>query len=145
MTISKSPLLAQELIYWFVEADNSDDRFRQIGKLLGYPASATDYYLRRRATFKEDTSEPLPMIIPEAIKGTIHEEFCQFILSPEYWREEVEGYVMPLEKAAKELVPNTYRKMDRTVKRQKLTKKVLAMLRVGESQRADDMKVEYVA
>jgi hypothetical protein len=109
MTVSKDPHLANELAELFQNGYEADDRCRRIGMLLGYPKSAIDYYLRRRFTI--ESQGELPMIIPEAIRGTIYKEFCQFNLSLEHWREEIEQYAIPLEKAVRNLTPETYSKI----------------------------------
>lgn len=138
MTISRDPYLAAELAELFQNGWEADDRCRRIGTLLGYPRSATDYYIRRRHTIgKEDE---LPMILPESIMGTVRKEFCQFNLSPEHWREEIDGYAMPLEKAVRDLTPETFRKMEERVEMRKMTGSALGTMGVRVVSVSEDVR-----
>lgn len=78
----------------------------QIGLALGYPKTATTYYLSN------------------AHKGIIHNRrnyetkidietlaFCTLVLSKRHWRDEIDSYVTPLRQAVREYAPNTYRVM----------------------------------
>ena len=74
---------------------------RRIGALLGYPTTATDYYLKRSATM--NTSEQLPMIDPDDV--SFHPIYSGFVMSPEHYSEEIEAYCTPLERAVQQLTP----------------------------------------
>jgi hypothetical protein len=84
----------------------SDDGHRQIGKLLGYPESSTDYFIKRGPTVF--TPDELPMVKSRKLQGTASDFFHQFILSPDHYEEEIENYILPLVAAVKSLAPNTY-------------------------------------
>lgn len=84
---------------------DDDDADRRLGRLLGYPATATEYYLKRRATI--GTPHELPTC------GTTHinRHFAQFVLSPDNLEEEMRQYAHPLARAVKRAAPETYRRV----------------------------------
>lgn len=92
-------------VVWGKNGEYPDEN-REIGRLLGYPETATEYFLRRLLTLTTDS--PLPVVTPEEIDGTVSDDFCEFILSPDNYREEIETYVYPLEAANREYAPKTY-------------------------------------
>ncbi len=136
VAISKDPYIAEELAGLFEDGWRDNDRCRKIGKLLGYPATATDYYLRRRETLEKGCE--LPMILPKMIEGTVRKAFCQFNLSPEHWPEEVETYVLPLERAVRDLTPETFRIIKEGVNRHRFSGAVLSIVESQTAQLLDD-------
>ena len=84
----------------------SFDEHREIGKLLGYPDTAVEYYLERLKTL--DGDNPLPQFRPPEVEGTISRRFQRFILSPGRYQEEVKKYCLPLEEATRAHAPKTY-------------------------------------
>ena len=89
------------------EVDESVER--QIGELLGYPATAIDYYVRRyrvRDETDEEADESFKRQIPAS---PINNGWI--ILSPEHWREELEQYATPIWEATKQYFPKTARKL----------------------------------
>ena len=100
---------------------------RTIGKLLGYPESATEYFIERFDTvFSEDE---LPVVIPRSTLDTPTEFFHQFILSPNNYQDEINTYIRPLEIAVKELAPHTYKFIEKEYRHQQTRKKMGAYLR----------------
>lgn len=127
MAISRFDTLADALAARFEHLwDGIGDRdtmHREIGKLLGYPATATEYFIKRSATIDNPIDEQLPMILPEELEGTVRGSFHQFVLSPEAWRDELESHVVPIEAAVKELAPLTYEAFEREVNRERRKQK----------------------
>lgn len=108
------------------ELKDADETHRQLGRLLGYPETATDYFLRRSATLYTD--DELPMIVPEWLQGTVHGQLHQFVLSPEHYEKEIATYIDPLHDAVKEYGLHTYRALEdraRSVRRRKATQRIL--------------------
>lgn len=85
----------------------TDEGHRRIGKMLGYPETATDYFLKRWESM--DTDDELPMVVSKSLKGTPTDYFHHFILSPDNYQQEIDEYVKPLESAVKLLAPDTYK------------------------------------
>lgn len=139
MAISRSEKMAQELAGlftdWRVAPRRSPDDERRIGKLLGYPETATEYYLKRLPTVRKPANEQLPVIQPIKFDNTVHSDFSQFILSPEHWLDEVSSYALPLELATRELAPRTYRMIKRRVRHRRI--KALLYAIVGKKAKAD--------
>lgn len=112
----------------------TDEGHRRIGKLLGYPETATDYFIDRSSTIHTDAE--LPMVLPKSLKGTTTDYFHQFILSPNNYQKEIDEHVKPLEIAVKTLTPLTYKMIEELTnrehrmenRRKSLTKKVGAHL-----------------
>lgn len=77
---------------------------RRIGVLLGYPLTATDYYLRRSATM--GTDHQLPMVAGDDVP--FHPVYGGFVVSPEHYQDELQAYCQPLEAAVRELAPALY-------------------------------------
>ncbi len=98
---------------WKAKDDNTEDN-KKIGALLGYPATATDYYIRRLPTMHTDKA--LPIIDTPVGPGVPNDYYVQFILSPDYYESEIEQYVVPLEAAAKEFAPKTHKLYERLVR-----------------------------
>jgi hypothetical protein len=84
----------------------SEDGHRQLGKLLGFPETSTEYFLKRTPTVF--TPDELPMVKSRKLQGTASDFFHQFILSPDHYEEEINTYILPLVAAVKSLAPNTY-------------------------------------
>ena len=78
---------------------------RRLGRLFGYPATATDYYILRRATLGTDHELP-----GHSVTGTA-QHFAQFTLSPGKLDEEMREYAYPLKRAVKKATPETYRRV----------------------------------
>lgn len=82
----------------------SDEHEKTIGRLLGYPPTATEYFIRRMRTMS--TPGELPII---ESKLTDNRRFFEnFILSPDHYDDEVRAYITPFEQAVHELTPKTY-------------------------------------
>lgn len=121
MTIAWNDELAKNLAdefseYWGGILNEIQESDRRIGKLLGYPETATEYYIDRLASFEDPSREDLPMILPEEFEVTVREYFHQFVLSPDNWREETKNYIMPLEEATRELAPRSYKQIEQEFK-----------------------------
>lgn len=82
------------------------DESREIGRLLGYPETATEYFIKRLKTL--DSDSPLPAFIPEETKDTVSSYFQNLVLSPDNYKEELASYCEPLEAAVREFAPRTY-------------------------------------
>lgn len=151
ITVSKNQELAYELAYLFRDKTDLEEDHRRIGELLGYPKTATDYYLERRLTLDRAFDERLPIIKPAGVKSV----FCQFNLSPERWRDEVDEYAAPLESAARGLIPVTFLKIEelaRKNERARRRKIARGAIRVVYATRSSDeyfeeygAKVRYVS
>ncbi|MDB5180895.1 MAG: hypothetical protein JWO54_657 [Candidatus Saccharibacteria bacterium] len=108
-TVSWDKKLSQELSSLFLQRqpkDIKESTERRIGKLLGYPETATEYYIRRMKTI--NTPNKLPSVKPRSLKGTVTDLFHMFVLSPDHTQQEIDTYVKPLEAAVKALTPNAY-------------------------------------
>ena len=86
---------------------NSDDATQyKMGKLLGYPATSTGYFLHRLRV-KRETG-----IVPDSVRPNIKGDerlFAQFVLSPGSYQLEIDQYSKPLSEAVRLMAPNTYR------------------------------------
>lgn len=127
--ISRHQELADALSYNFVEGiwNNAGDRNQahvQIGRLLGYPATATNYFIERLRSIDDTVDKQLPIIEPKILQGTTSEKFCNFILSPTHWRQEIDAYVLPLEQAMREFAPITYKVIENEVNRRRMINKI---------------------
>lgn len=125
IAVSKHPDTIEQLVAASVLSDK--ERHKIIGRLLGYPESATDYFLRRFDTI--GAPDELPMIIPDWIDGTVDEQLHSFILSPEHYQEEMAAYIDPLHDAVRTHGPETYRGLEmraRAARRQKSAQRVLS-------------------
>lgn len=116
MTISRSEDLARALAgafsdFWAGADDTATNQ--KIGKMLGYPETSTEYFIRRSPTIDMPIDEQLPIIEPVELANTVRQHFHQLILSPDHWREELEVYVIPLEAAVREFAPLTYKQLER--------------------------------
>jgi hypothetical protein len=95
-----------------VQSARHDDEYdpvegdRQLGKLLGYPDTAVEYYVARATTV--NTSDELPIVKSRSLQDTTTEFFQQFILSPDHYEQEINEFLLPLQAAVKSLTPNTY-------------------------------------
>ncbi len=126
VAISRSKDLANRVFGLFDEVgcqvDRTDEnRHRIAGKALGYPETATEYFLKRSPTISQPTEQQLPMIEPLELEGTVRRHFHQFVLSDEHWREELNDYVIPLEEATRNLAPLTYRQLERLTRRENVS------------------------
>ena len=79
------------------EISDRDDVERGIGKLLGFPETAIDFYIKRGDEYN---------ITPAAPQSG--EPFHRLVLSPENTESERAEYCVPLEDATRELLPRTY-------------------------------------
>lgn len=137
LTISRSELLAKKLVESFQELWSRDrnDRsavHRDIGKMLGYPETSTDYFIKRSATLDGPLESQLPAIIPHEFESGAGHEFCQLIFSPYHWREELEAYSLPLELATRLLAPKSYRCFEREARRSKVASCCRKLIRKPE-------------
>lgn len=78
---------------------------KTIGKLLGYPKSATEMYIDIAACIQQGL--PNTHRIPFANKKE-WEPYAHFVTSQEHWQQELAAYSMPLKDAVKTLAPMTY-------------------------------------
>lgn len=118
---------------------------RLTGRMLGYPETATEYFLKRLPTIFLPLDKQLPMIKPAELEGTVRSHFHQFVLSPDYWREEVNNYVVPLEDATRQYAPQTYRQFERRTKRAKVTNALAKLIgRQSSSDFGPDIAVSKV-
>jgi len=102
-TISWSQDRADELASLMLRMDVNDELERKIGRLLGYPPTATDYFIVR------SKMEILPPFVePEPGPGVPNENYLQLVLSPENYEEEVRVYAAPLEAATIALAPQAH-------------------------------------
>jgi hypothetical protein len=127
VAVAKHPDVIDELVATSQLSD--EEEHRTVGRLLGFPETATDYFLRRFDTI--GTPDELPMIIPDWIDGTVDEQLHSFILSPEQYQEEMAAYIDPLHDAVRTFGPETYRGLEkraRAVRRQKTAQRVLSVL-----------------
>ena len=92
-------------IVWGMNAAHPDKN-REIGALLGYPETATDYFLKRLESLETDS--PLPIFEPDELAGSVSRYFCELILSPDHYKDELKAYSLPLEKGVQEFAPKTY-------------------------------------
>lgn len=150
MAISRNPEVAEELANICIRMDEAtDDDHRKIGRLLGYPPTATDYFIERRSSREDSKRDWLPMIKPKILQGTVAGEFQLLVLSPDNWKEEIDSYIVPIEQATRQLLPDTYRKMERRVRINKLKnlgRRVLRIFGVEPAQfdYGDEYTVKYV-
>ena len=124
VTISHSRDLARRLVEEFRSTTEETDghEHRIIGKILGYPETATEYFLKRMPTVLQSTELQLPMVQPVELENKVRRHFSQLVLSPEFWREELNDYVIPLEDATRELAPRTYRQFARRTRKDNAAK-----------------------
>lgn len=127
MAISKDQVMANKLAELLVTHTTEDDE-REIGKLLGYPPTATEYYIKRLPTLRNPSEEQLPMIKPKHFLGRDIDEFHQLVLSPDHWQEEVDNFIAPLEAATKEMAPGTYDRIRRAARWSKLSGRVMEIV-----------------
>jgi len=129
--VSKDEAISEDLRDVFQLSRDEDGQLttnghRQIGKLLGYPETATDYFLKRMDTY--DTPEELPLVRSRSLQGTPGDFLHQFILSADNSQEEIQNYVMPLVAAVKELTPNTYHFIEEESDRDNETRRKQSMV-----------------
>ena len=87
---------------------------RSVGKLLGFPETATEYYVER-LQFERRTGVLIPAIEFPGLEssgeyGRMH-NFRQFILSPSHAAEEVAQYCEPLRQATEIMTPHLYERV----------------------------------
>ena len=114
--ISKDPDLAKHLQSLLVDSrilcDEGyipDDQHREIGRILGYPRTATDYFIERakhRRTHRRYPNEAWLEAVP-----LFHRHIAGFIFSPNHYPEEIEEYSAKLAEALRAYAPNTYRSL----------------------------------
>lgn len=107
VAVSRHPEIVHELSCYYDRrfGDNTEAAHYGIGKCLGYPVSATEYFLRRLPTLFGD--DELPIVRP--LSGGDERYFHQFVLSPGHYQEEIDTYAKPLREAVELMAPNTYR------------------------------------
>lgn len=89
-------------------ADFPDEQY-EIGALLGYPVTAAEYFLRRLHTM--GTPNELPAIELSVLSPVQDEYFSGLVFSPDYYKDEIMAYCLPLEDATRKLMPKTYKKL----------------------------------
>ena len=106
VTLSRSGKAAHALNVLFNELWQGGDLAQNnydIGKLLGYPETATDNYINR---LNSDNYTDFPKMYAE--EDVIAGRSPGFILSPDHWREEMAEYVTPVRKAMADLAPKSF-------------------------------------
>lgn len=145
--ISRDPVLAEELQGVLEtqpdDAEGYTAKQEKVGRLLGYPATGTEYFVHRIETM--DT-ENLPMIRIKEARDTVDAKFQQLILSPEHYREEVQQYSEPLQAAVRELAPHSYELFEKAARRERIARKINRFLRYlpGVKNADDSYPVHYV-
>ncbi len=108
--VSKDRVLAHRLAELHKKVWGSNALYpsenREIGKLLGYPETATEYFIKRLKTL--DSGNPLSVFIPKETENTASAYFQNLILSPDNYKKELAEYCEPLEAAVREFAPKTY-------------------------------------
>jgi len=84
-------------------------RHRQIGRLVGYPDTAIDYFLYRLHEEHSNGSLP-PSVKPDKTFGDVR-HFANFVLSPNNMQYELESYARKLQQAAKYFTPRLYKQV----------------------------------
>lgn len=146
--ISRDLTLAEELQGLMMnqsqgESEDFAEKHARIGRLLGYPTTGTDYFVRR---FQTMNSENLPMIRLKQSKGTVDASFQQLILSPEHYKDEVRQYSEPLQAAVKELAPHSYAIFESAARKERIARKMNRFLKFlpGVKSMDDSYPVRYV-
>lgn len=128
--VSRYPELSNELARMYTATQNggrlTESAHRAIGELLGYPKTATDYFIARADTL--DTSDELPMVVPRPFIDTVDGYFHSFVLSPDHYKEEVEAYCRPLQAATKEWMPDTYKYLERAIQKDQRINRIRAKI-----------------
>lgn len=106
-------------LVWGKNAEYANEN-REIGRLLGYPVTATEYFLHRLSVY--GTTEELPIVRVKRTKDTVSEHFQSLILSPEHYDQELAAYSEPLEKATRLLAPRTYAMIKRAATKERFKK-----------------------
>jgi len=126
--ISRHRNLAEELsrVFQHTGSDNPEYEY-PIGALLGYPVTATDYYLQRNQKLKEilkKIEEQSENALSADERALVSEEnyppvnhgrnpmYVQFILSPENWQTEV-ACSDRIEEAVRVLTPKTHERISK--------------------------------
>lgn len=108
--VSRDKVLAHRLAELHKQVWGSNaiypDENREIGRLLGYPETATEYFIERLKTL--GSNNPLPAVNPDDTGDTVSSYFQNLILSPDNYKEELAEYCEPLEAAVREFAPKTY-------------------------------------
>lgn len=109
--VAKTRARAQQLadahaLSWGLGKRVDVENERTIGRLLGYPSSATEYFIKRLDCMGSDAE--LPMVRVTKTLNTTSEYFQQLILSPDNWRDELAAYCEPLEVATRQSTPAVY-------------------------------------
>lgn len=143
---SKDERSLGEMKYWVDGPEaGSDKGHQEIGKLLGYPETATDYFIKRLPTMDLEPTEQLPMILPVSLEGTVSGLLHHFVLSPDNWQQEIDNYIVPLERAVHDYTPRTYHALERLARRQKVIYGIGRFLGRGRRDPFDGhAKIEWV-
>lgn len=133
MSIAWTKESAQELTAAFQDVWNGtvdhDDGHRKVGKLLGYPGTSTEYFIQRMKSLRGPIDRQLPAIHPLELEGSTLGTFNQIINSPDNWREELDVYAVPLERATRELAPLSYKLLERLARRERVAGGIRKLLR----------------
>ena len=145
IAVSRDEKVSQQLIENLSNLDDEESE-REIGYMLGFPATAVDYYLKRIGTI--DTPDELPFVTPLSTRGTASESFQKLIFSPDSYNDELNQYSVPLENAVKTLLPETYEVIEASYSRMKRRKKIAErapfFLKKLLLKHNDDIKRKYV-
>lgn len=96
---------------------------QEIGQLLGYPETATRYFLDPIARFNpRGGGQEFDEYRRKSEEGTVSQHFQRLILSPAHYEEELASYSQPLEEATRTLLPNTYRMLERFADKEQVAK-----------------------
>ncbi len=132
LAVSRDATTAKKLsdahIELMTDKGRDADLHRDIGRLLGYPPTAINYFLKRIKTM--DTAEELPMVRVRSRKYIKNNHFQQLILSPKYWQQELATYCEPLEEAMCANLPKSYRAVVRRSNRERRAYRVRKFFRL---------------
>ena len=105
-TSKQATRLARDIRHTWGKKTINESIERRIGEALGYPKTATEYFVARLVVMQ--LGKDIPLVVPEPSDEIPHESFIQFILSPEYYKEEIAAYAKPLEEATRRYAPHSY-------------------------------------
>lgn len=94
---------------------------REVGQLLGYPATATEHFIHRIKSGSTETDE-----VAKPDGDAAH--FTWLVLSPDNVQEESAAYVIPIMEAAKVMLPETYAQITSPYVEKSLGRRSLGLL-----------------
>lgn len=141
IVISKDPVLAEYLRSLLTTSQTlsddglaSDDQDREIGRILGYPKTATNYFIERSRYRQrhgcypnEDWREQIP---------SFHRYVAGFTFSPRHWPEEINEYSAKIAEVMRIYTPETYREIVDTTVGQSAVKEFISLDQIHRSNKA---------